>query len=430
MGGGARRPRRSTSCPTSAGRGSPPPRSAGSSPPSRRAGSSALAVPPRLRDARLHPAPAPGRHRRATRSTSCCRSTPSSAAWRCRSRWALLRGDDRARELGPVAWPLAAVRRAGSGLSMLWTVDVRRGAIFLGAFVLPFGLLAIGFARLPWRGRWLTWLWGGLVATALAYAAVGGYQWLTRDVFWNPSVKVFNAYAPFFRVNSVFWDPSVYGRYLTVADPRLARRDPARRRSRLACRRALRRRRRDLARAAHLVLAVELRRARRRASSSRRPSPGGAGRLVALVALGAAHVRRPVRRPAGARRARREVALRRQPRHVRTGEPRRPGHPHRARPSRRRASARRLLARVPAPARHPGQGPEARRLPHDAGHRRGRAGYRRARRCSPGSSRRRSSRPCTGSAAASRHASRSRPASSSSRSPCTASSTRRSSRTR
>ena len=100
---------------------------------------------------------------------------------------------------------------------MLWTVDVRRGAIFLGAFVLPFGLLAIGFARLPWRGRWLTWLWGGLVATALAYAAVGGYQWLTRDVFWNPSVKVFNAYAPFFRVNSVFWDPSVYGRYLTVA---------------------------------------------------------------------------------------------------------------------------------------------------------------------------------------------------------------------
>ncbi len=55
------------------------------------------------------------------------------------------------------------------------------------------------------------------MGTALVYAAVGGYQWFTRDVFWNPSVKVFNAYAPFFRVNSVFWDPSVYGRYLTVA---------------------------------------------------------------------------------------------------------------------------------------------------------------------------------------------------------------------
>jgi hypothetical protein len=130
--------------------------------------------------------------------------------------WSLLRGDERAGELGPVALPLAAFV-AWTGLSLLWAVDVRRGAILLGAFLLPFGLLAIGFARLPWRGRWLAWLWGGLVATALAYALVGGYQWLTRDVFWNPSVKVFNAYAPFFRVNSVFWDPSVYGRYLTVA---------------------------------------------------------------------------------------------------------------------------------------------------------------------------------------------------------------------
>jgi O-antigen ligase len=130
--------------------------------------------------------------------------------------WSLVKGDTRVRELGPVALPLAAFV-GWTGLSLLWTNDVRRGAIFLAAFVLPFGLAAVGFARLPWRGRWLTWLWGGLVATALLYAAVGGYQWLTRDVFWNPSVKVFNAYAPFFRVNSVFWDPSVYGRYLTVA---------------------------------------------------------------------------------------------------------------------------------------------------------------------------------------------------------------------
>lgn len=130
--------------------------------------------------------------------------------------WRLASGDARFRELGPVAWPLAAFV-LWTGLSLAWTVDLTKGSIFLAAFVFPFGLLAIGFARLPWRGRWLTWLWGGLVATALAYAAVGGYQWATRDVFWNPNVIVGNAYAPFFRVNSVFWDPSIYGRYLTVA---------------------------------------------------------------------------------------------------------------------------------------------------------------------------------------------------------------------
>ncbi len=130
--------------------------------------------------------------------------------------WSLLRGDARSRELGPVAWPLAAFV-AWTGLALLWSDDLREGSIFLVAFMLPFGLLAIGFARLPWSRRSLLALYGMLVATALAYAGVGLYQWATREVFWNPKLKVDNAYAPFFRVNSVFWDPSIYGRYLVVA---------------------------------------------------------------------------------------------------------------------------------------------------------------------------------------------------------------------
>ena len=130
--------------------------------------------------------------------------------------WQVIRGDERVRELGPIAWPLAAFI-LWTGLTLAWTIDLRKGAIFLGAFILPFGLLSVGFARLPWRGRWLTWLWAALVGTALAYAVVGGYQWVRRDVFWNPGVIVGNAYAPFFRVNSVFWDPSIYSRYLAVA---------------------------------------------------------------------------------------------------------------------------------------------------------------------------------------------------------------------
>ncbi len=123
--------------------------------------------------------------------------------------------DARIRELGPIALPLAAFV-AWTGLTILWSADVREGAIALGAFILPFGLVAVGIARLPWRGRNLTWLFAALVATAYVYAGVGVWQWFTRDVFWNPKVIVGNAYAPFFRVNSVFWDPSIYGRYLTV----------------------------------------------------------------------------------------------------------------------------------------------------------------------------------------------------------------------
>jgi O-antigen ligase len=52
---------------------------------------------------------------------------------------------------------------------------------------------------------------------ALVFSAIGIYQYETRDVFWNPKLLVSNAFAPFYRVNSVFWDPSIYGRFLVVA---------------------------------------------------------------------------------------------------------------------------------------------------------------------------------------------------------------------
>ena len=101
--------------------------------------------------------------------------------------WQLLRGESRRHELGPMTWPLAAVV-AWLGLGLLWSDDLREGAIFLAAFVLPFGLLALGFARLPWQRKPLLALYAGLVATALVYAGVGLYQWATREVFWNPKL--------------------------------------------------------------------------------------------------------------------------------------------------------------------------------------------------------------------------------------------------
>jgi O-antigen ligase len=130
--------------------------------------------------------------------------------------WELARGDERTRELGPLAWPLGLLV-AWSGLSLLWTKDLHEGAVALLFFWLPFGLLAVSLARLAWNRRWLSFIYVELVGMALAFAWIGVYQYATRDVFWNPKVIVGNAYAPFYRVNSVFYDPSVYGRFLVVA---------------------------------------------------------------------------------------------------------------------------------------------------------------------------------------------------------------------
>lgn len=130
--------------------------------------------------------------------------------------WSLPTEPRRAQELGPLAWPLG-LWIGWTGLSLIWTKDLRQGAIELIFFVLPFGLLAVSLARLRWSPRGLAALLAQLTAMALVFAVVGLYQWFTRDVFWNPGVRISNAYAPFFRVNAVFYDPSVYGRFLAVA---------------------------------------------------------------------------------------------------------------------------------------------------------------------------------------------------------------------
>jgi hypothetical protein len=130
--------------------------------------------------------------------------------------WELARSTPRSRELGILAWPVAALV-GWFALSLTWTIDVREGAIDLLFFLLPFGLLALVVARLPWRERPMIGLFGLLQGMALLFALVGIGQWLAKDVFWNPKVIVGNETAAFFRVNSLFWDPSIYGRFLVVA---------------------------------------------------------------------------------------------------------------------------------------------------------------------------------------------------------------------
>jgi O-antigen ligase len=130
--------------------------------------------------------------------------------------WELVRGDERVRELRFAAVPLALFV-AWTGLSLAWSKDVHEGAIEVLAFYIPFAILALGIARLPWSRSRIRLLYAELVAMAFVFALVGFYQYQTRDIFQNPKVITGNAYAAFFRVNSVFWDPSVYGRFLVVA---------------------------------------------------------------------------------------------------------------------------------------------------------------------------------------------------------------------
>jgi O-antigen ligase len=129
--------------------------------------------------------------------------------------WQLVDGDERTRELGVASWPLA-LYLVWTGFSVTWTVDLHTAAIDMLAFYVPFTILAVSIARLPWLTSRVRILYGELVAMALVFAVVGFYQYKTRTIFENAKLLQINTFQALFRVNSVFFDPSIYGRFLVV----------------------------------------------------------------------------------------------------------------------------------------------------------------------------------------------------------------------
>ena len=47
-------------------------------------------------------------------------------------------------------------------------------------------------------------------------AIVGLWQCTAEDIWWNQTLHQANVYSRFFRVNGIFFDPNILGRYLVV----------------------------------------------------------------------------------------------------------------------------------------------------------------------------------------------------------------------
>jgi O-antigen ligase len=130
--------------------------------------------------------------------------------------WRALRGADGRALPRQVALPAAAFF-AFACCSLLWADDIEAATNLLLFFTLPFvALLAtVGRAELPpWAPR-------GLAVAALAlatlFAAVGLWQAATHKLFfYAPNLAVSNANTDYFRVTSLFGDPSLYGRHVVL----------------------------------------------------------------------------------------------------------------------------------------------------------------------------------------------------------------------
>jgi O-antigen ligase len=101
-------------------------------------------------------------------------------------------------------------------LQAVYSTDHAKAAENLAAFYVPFGLLFVLLRDVRWTRELLLACLGLAVALAVVFAGVGFVEYYRKTLFLNPKVVAANQYDNYFRVNSVFFDPSIYGRFLAL----------------------------------------------------------------------------------------------------------------------------------------------------------------------------------------------------------------------
>jgi O-antigen ligase len=98
----------------------------------------------------------------------------------------------------------------------IYSTDHTRAAENLAFFYLPFGLLFVMLVRVRWTQELLLRCLLVAVGLAVVFAGVGFVEYARKSLFLNPKVVAADQYDNYFRVNSLFFDPNIYGRFLAL----------------------------------------------------------------------------------------------------------------------------------------------------------------------------------------------------------------------
>jgi O-antigen ligase len=101
-------------------------------------------------------------------------------------------------------------------VQVLYSADFSKGLQDVCFFFVPFGLVYGLLRYVSWGRKLLTLVLWVVAVEAVAFVAVGTVEYVSRELFWNDQVIRSNEFHTYFRVNSVFWDPNIYGRYLAL----------------------------------------------------------------------------------------------------------------------------------------------------------------------------------------------------------------------
>ena len=116
---------------------------------------------------------------------------------------------------GVLEWALAA-SLALYGIQSSYSADFGHALENVVFFYVPFALLFALVARVAWTPKLARVCLGVLVVLALALVGIGFVEYATRHLFLNPKVIASNQLEDYFRVNSLFFDPNIYGRFLAI----------------------------------------------------------------------------------------------------------------------------------------------------------------------------------------------------------------------
>jgi O-antigen ligase len=98
----------------------------------------------------------------------------------------------------------------------VYSTDFETALKNVAFFYIPFALLLKLLTSMEWTARLEAWCLRVTVALSLVFVAIAFGEYATRRLLWNPKVIEANQFRSYFRVNSLFFDPNIYGRYLAM----------------------------------------------------------------------------------------------------------------------------------------------------------------------------------------------------------------------
>jgi len=120
------------------------------------------------------------------------------------------------RRLGPWIERLLALYVVLYGIQAVYSPDFEKALQQMVFFYVPFALMFALLRGIEWDRQLIRRCVELVAALAVLFAIVGFVEYATKTIILNPRLVVANDLHTYFTVNSVFFDPDIFGRFLAL----------------------------------------------------------------------------------------------------------------------------------------------------------------------------------------------------------------------